>query len=81
MRYTLRNQKKIIKAYDDKLLHRIITSLEVAVSEEKFEIHKECKPYPILDINDVGNTCGLILFHVINKKFDVLTLAFKEFVN
>ncbi len=81
MRYSLRNKKKIIEAYSEKLFKRIIESLDKCFEEgEKFETH-EAKPYPLIGVDDVGNTCGLVIFHVISVNFDVYNLAFKEFVS
>ena len=81
MRYSLRNQNKISSTFSKAFLQRVLSSLDEAFKDNIFDVHEECKPYPILDINDNGHTCGLILFHVISKTFDVYNLAFKETVN
>lgn len=84
MRYSLRNQNKIALAFGDKFVRRLIASLEANfedISIEELDIQKEYKPYPILCVNDIGHSCGLILFHVISKTYDVYNLAFKETVN
>lgn len=80
-RYSLRNQHKIKKAYGDKFLKRVISSLDEAFKLNRIEVNEDCEPFAILGINDNGHSCGLILFHVIRKTFDVYHLAFKEVVN
>jgi hypothetical protein len=82
MRYSLRNQHKIKQALSEKHLKRILSSLDEAFKNdgpEPKEMHGE--DYKVIDINDNGHSCGLILFYVIRKTYDVYNLAFKEFVN
>ena len=81
MRYSLRNQKKIINHFDAKTFARIIKSLDKEFKENDIIDFHVAKPYDLIGINDVGHTCGLIIFHVISIKFDVLNLAFKEFIS
>lgn len=81
MRYALRNKKKIINHFDAKSFARIIKSLDKEFKgAEIIEFHK-AEPYTLISVNDVGHTCGLIIFHVISIRFDVLNLAFKEFIS
>ena len=85
MRYSLRNHKKISETYGDKFLIRLLNSLN-----EEFQpgINRELdirevtgEPYSILTVDDTGHSCGLILFYVISKTYDVYNLAFKEVIN
>lgn len=78
-RFSLRNQHKIESHYDKKILARILLSLKKGF-EGKIVIH-ESEPHPLIDVNDTGHTCGLIIFHVISINFDVYNLAFKEFIS
>lgn len=81
MRYALRNQKKIINHFDAKSFARIIKSLDKHFEDnETIEMH-EAEPYQLIDVDDLGHTCGLIIFHVISVNFDVYNLAFKEFIS
>jgi len=82
MRYSLRNQKKISKALGDKILNNIIKSLKVEFKKTELDIRRvNNDKYDTLMINDINNTCGLISFFVIDSKYDVLKLAFKEHIN
>jgi hypothetical protein len=82
MRYTLRNQKKIINAFDEKVFNNIRKSLIIEFKKTKLDIRKIGNDkYDTLMINDDNHTCGLIAFFVISKKYDVYKLAFKEFIN
>lgn len=81
-RYSLRNKKKISDKLGIKNLTRIVTSLNEAFKTDLIELHSvEGEKHQILNINDTGHSCGLILFYVIRKTYDVYNLAFKEFVN
>ena len=81
-RYTLRNKDKIQKAFNKKTLDRIVTSLD-----KHFEKHSEIEQidsneqYKRIAVSDVGHSCGLITFFVLSETFDILNLAFIEFVN
>ena len=80
MRLALRNQKKIASAYSPEILERILKSLKKQFSDNKsLDVH-DGKPYPTLIIDDCGHTCALIAFYVIQIKYDVYNLAFKEFI-
>ena len=84
-RYALRNKHKIIQHYNpggDKILQRIILSLDNYFQKEVPEPYKliEDEKYPLLLIDDQGHTCALIVFYVIDIKFNVYRLAFKEFI-
>lgn len=82
MRYALRNQDKIAKAFGDDVLKRIIDSLDdyfkTAKKIESFQIGNEL--YETMMINDIGHTVNVIAFYIVEVKFDVLRLAFKEFI-
>jgi len=82
MRYTLRNQSLIILRYDHEFLDRLTKSLDEEFKLENHDIITvEHEPFPMLSINDVTHTCGLIIFYIIEQKFDVYKLAFKEIIN
>lgn len=81
MRYALRNQKKIEKAFPG-LTKSIIASLDKAFSgsrDVQVETEKHEK-YPIILIDDARNPTGMIAFYVIKIRYDVYHLAFKEFI-
>lgn len=85
MRFSLRNKHKIAIHYDNKTLNRILSSLEAEFDPNKeFDLCIEIndnEPYEMISINDIGHTCGLIIFYVISKTYDVYLLAFKEFIS
>jgi hypothetical protein len=80
MRYALRNQQKIEAAYPG-TIGRILKSLSA-----HFESGKEILPmesgeeFPIIVIDDIGHSMNMIAFYIIDIKFDVYRLAFKEFI-
>ena len=82
MRYSLRNKNKIAAAYSQAILDRIIKSLDehfkaaIKVDAQK----QKGDTYPILYIDDAGHTTNIIAFYVISTHFDVVNLAFKEFI-
>jgi hypothetical protein len=83
-RFALRNQNKIKVQLSEKNLNRILKSLKqyfsTGVKEDDVN-HWPGEKYKILSINDEGHTCGIIAFYIIEIKFDVYKLAFKEFIN
>ena len=80
MRYSLRNKKKIIKAFDETYFNRMVDSLnEFFEKNEKIELIKG-DPYPFILVDDVGHTVNLFEFWVIKENFDVLNLAFKGII-
>lgn len=81
MRYALRNQQKIEAAYPG-MLKRILDSLKSHFeNHESIEIYDSRDQYPIIIIiSDVGHTVNMISFYVLEIKFDVYRLAFKEFI-
>lgn len=82
MRFSLRNQKKIEKAYSPAILKRIMESLKEEFKKGVIRLEDDASTkYKMLAINDTGHTCGLIIFYVLSVTFDVYNLAFKEFVN
>ena len=82
MRYSLRNKEKIAKAYSPAILDRIIKSLDAHFrTSTKIEgIKQEGEKYPLLIIDDSGHTTNLIAFYIVGGVFDVVNLAFKEFI-
>lgn len=83
-RFALRKQKKIKKELGNDLLKRMLDSLNEAFSTYS-NIEDHIKPwegesYSILSIGDSGHTSNMVAFYVIRKRFDVYTLAFKEFI-
>lgn len=81
MRYTLRNKDKIKSAYSSKFVDRLVNSLDAAFNDKTLDIHRTNDKYDILTINDTGHTCGLIMFYIINIRYDVYKLAYKEVIN
>lgn len=83
MRYALRNQDKIAAALgDDYLQNHLIASLDCffrLVDEDAMDdfwiVSGETR-YPILRINDINNEGTMLEFAVLERKFDVLRLAF-----
>jgi len=84
MRYALRNQKKIKAHFEpngQELLNRIIKSLDTHFEKnETIEIFDSGEEFPLILISDVGHTVNVIAFYVLEIKFDVYRLAFKEFI-
>lgn len=83
MRYALRNKDKIkahFEPWGKQMLQRITQSLDAAFKAGTYDI-KQAKPYEVLTVNDTGHTCGIIVFYVIGRMYDVYKLAFKEFIN
>lgn len=89
MRYALRNQDKIAANFSpngEKILARIKTSLDKELAEIAdmeslwIKIDPHATPFPVLTIDDTGHTCGLISFYILGQKYDVVRLAFKEFI-
>ena len=85
MRYALRNIEKIrsyFEPYGDEIIDRILKSLEdyfaTTTGIEK-DIVQDVRP--VLSINDLGHSFGLIEFYIIKKTYAVYILAFKRFVN
>lgn len=84
MRYALRNKKKIEAAYPG-MLKRIISSLDKYFLNKYFIPGKDCKKigtdqYETLIIDDTWHTVNMIAFYVLGIKYDVVRLAFKEFI-
>lgn len=85
MRYALRNQKKIEAAYSPEMLKRIIDSLNEYFKNKYFIPGKDIQQigndqFQTLIISDTGHTVNLIAFYVLSIKYDVVRLAFKEFI-
>ena len=82
MRYSLRSKDKIAAAFSAAILDRIIKSLDDHFkSSISIDITKqEGERYPLLIINDSGHTTNMIVFYIVGSKFDVVNLAFKEFM-
>lgn len=82
MRYALRNQEKIKQAYDAKILARIIASLDAhfkthpEIATERFDGESR----ETLIVNDIGHSVNVIAFYVLEIKYDVYRLAFREFI-
>jgi len=80
MRYALRNQKKIEAAYPG-MIQRILDSLKSYFEKnESIELFDSGEEFPLIFISDVGHTVNVIAFYVLEIKFDVYRLAFKEFI-
>lgn len=85
MRYALRKQTKISDTLGGDTLTRLKDSLKryfgTVEDPEKYLDNVPGLPYPILTIPDITNGKISMKFYLIRKQWDVLTLAFKEFVN
>ena len=88
MRYALRNQDKIASVFGEEYLkNHIIESLncyfsatdniriENDISQERYVI-RTGEDYPLLRINDISDHNCMLEFVVIDKKYDILKLAF-----
>ena len=82
MRYILRNQKKIEKAYGKKVLERINLSLKNHFDKSKSLDLILCSGDKLLTliIDDSNHTSNMIAFYRISRLYDVTTLALKEFI-
>lgn len=82
MRYSLRNKHKIEQAYGKSMLERIIQSLDKHFTglNELGERRIEGDRYDVIFVADAGHTVNDIVFYVTGKKYDVVNLAFKEFI-
>lgn len=83
MRYALRNMRKIEKAYSFDVLKRIVLSLEKHFEKEEplFDVNTiGTDKYKTLIIDDAVHTVNCIAFYIIDIKYDVVRLAFKEFI-
>lgn len=83
MRYALRNMRKIEKAYSFDVLKRIVLSIEKHFEKENPLSDAKVigsDKYMTLIIDDADHSCNLIAFYVIRVRFDVVNLAFKEFI-
>lgn len=82
-RFALRNQSKIESHFDKEVLDRILKSLKeyFKTDVKESDIHKSPNDkYKTLSINDAGHTCGLIVFYILDIKYDVYRLAFSEII-
>lgn len=82
MRYSLRNQHKILKQFDQKYLDRMIRSLEAhfKANKEIEEIETRAEAYPYILVDDIDHTVNIFEFYVIKKIYDVYNLAFKGII-
>lgn len=82
MRYALRNQEKIAGAYGAEYLQKhLLASLDefFRVTDEDALDDLWITPgdkFKILQINDLANEDAMLEFAIIDRKFDVLKLAF-----
>lgn len=81
MRYALRNQKKIKEVLGEDILNRIIKSLNEGLKKDLYTMEKPLEEtHMMLTVPDADHTTNVIVFYIINRKYDVYHLAFKEFV-
>ncbi len=85
MRYALRNQKKIAVAFSPIRLKHIIDSLAAYFNGRNSIPDGDCMfiaddKFKTLIIPDVYNSTKMIALYVIEVKYDVYRLAFKEFI-
>jgi len=78
----LRNQHKIKAALGDKKLNRIKDSIKAVMnSSEDIEPQQiEGSEYDIIMIDDVSGIDSMIVFYIIEAKFNIYKIAFKEFI-
>lgn len=89
MRYALRNQDKIKAHFEpngDEILQRIIESLNFHFEHyiDPIKGHEgyegDNTGYKSIFIDDKGHTCQIIAFYIIEITYDVVKLAFSEFI-
>lgn len=83
MRFALRNQAKIEKAFGGDVLEMLMDSLKQSFEafndfEVEARIDRTTSPYPTLTIDCVAYPYNTAVFYVIGRQYDVLKLAFKE---
>lgn len=83
MRFALRNQAKIEKAFGGDTLDVLMDTLRQSFEgfndfEIEARIDKTTKPYPTLTVDCSQYPYGTAVFYVIGRQYDVLKLAFKE---
>lgn len=84
MRYILRNRDKIKEKLGQDLLDRMLTSIKEfeVLGGKPIDSRKENgDQYETILINDHEYVTKMISFYVISEKFDVVVLAFKEFIS
>jgi len=80
-RFSLRNQDKIAKHYDEKYVKRMLDSLKIYFEAGKIEeIQIEGDKFPVIMLDDCGHTVNMFVFYVIRKTYDVYNLAYKEVI-
>ena len=84
MRYALRNQAKIADKYGQATLLAIRKSLDISfyncpVIPGTFRYSSE-EPYPTISVPKYDYKGESIVFYVLGQKYDVVRLAFKEFL-
>lgn len=86
MRYALRNQAKIkvhFEPHGQEVLDRIINSLDKHFERDnplQESEDSDTPPYKMIIINDTGHTCACISFYILGVSYDVVRLAFNEFI-
>lgn len=82
-RWTLRNEEKIKSYFGQPTLERIKKSIDLYFKKggNLEDDERPGDPYPILGVDDAGHNYGIIVLYVVKKKYDVVTFAFKEFIN
>jgi len=78
----LRNQHKIKAALGDEKLKRLKDSIsEVMNSDKQIEPQQiDGSEYDIIMIDDVSGIDSMIVFYIIEAKFNIYKIAFKEFI-
>lgn len=80
MRYALRNQKKISSILGADFLKELLQSCDWHFANCEIKIiqkHPDNEPYNMIEVYN-GKLDTTYVFYIINKKFDVYTLAFKK---
>ena len=78
MRYSLRNQDKIIKSFSKEYLDLLKRSLNEAFKQETIEEHTyENVKYKVIHVTNIqSRTDSFFEFLVVSKHFDVFNLAY-----
>lgn len=78
MKYSLRNQDKILKAFGQNYLDLLLTSLFMHFIKPYPIEEQIAEPYNIIQVPNVLNESSIFELYVISKESGVLTLAYKS---
>ena len=87
MNYYLIDQQKIecdFAPFGADIINRMLKSIKNAVIGDGKRVSLdiwEGEPYPVLTVNDIGHTCGLICFYAVGIVHGTIILKYKEFIS